>query len=130
MTNQRDEVAAWLGDGHGLDDGQVAELARLYDQIAERYPGPYDKVDREAALATAHELLVAADPASVVTELGGELLRARQLERSTLARMQQAAVQLVEPREAKPKGVRSQSGFARAAGVDRMLVLKWLGLRR
>jgi hypothetical protein len=128
MTKQRSEVEALLGADHGLDNRQVAKLERLADQIADRYPGVAAKADREAALAMAHELLTAVvDPDRVVHELGLELFRVRRAERDTLVRIEQAAVMLVE--DPPGEGVRSESGFARRAGVDRMTIRKWRGRR-
>jgi hypothetical protein len=123
----RGEVEVWLGDGHGLDDSQVAELRRQAGLIADRYPD--DEAEREVALTAALELLTEGDPEATVAGMGRDLAASRSQERAALVRIEQAASMLVEPPELKPKGVRSQSGFARAAGVDRMTVLKWLGLR-
>jgi len=128
-AQQRGEVEVWLGDDHGLDDGQVAELRRQASLIAARYPDPGDASEREAALSAAREVLTADDPGTVVAGMGDELGQARSSQRMALVRIEQAAAMLVEPPESKPKGVRSQSGFAKTAGVDRMTVLKWLGLR-
>jgi hypothetical protein len=129
MTTQRSEVEAWLGDGHGLDDRQVAEIQRQADQIAARYPDPDDEDARGTALMVAYRVLTYEDPELVVADLGEKLSRNRRERRAVMVQLEQAASMLVEPPEARPKGVRSQSGFATLAGVDRMTVLKWLGLR-
>jgi hypothetical protein len=130
---QRHEVEAWLGDSHGLDGELVAEFERQSDLIAARYPDPDDETERETARTAAYEVLSAGKHGltheALVVAMGDELGRARSQERAALVRIEQAASMLVEPPESKPKGVRSQSGFAKAAGVDRMTVLKWLGLR-
>lgn len=122
---QRYEIEAWLGDGHGLTDSQIRDLGRVADEIEERYPEPDDADDREAALTTAYRLLMQ-DGDTVVRELAADLLAARVADRRARVALRQAAMVLV--REGG-RGVESQAGFATAAGVDRMAVRDWLGLR-
>lgn len=122
---QRYELDAWLGDDHGLTDEQVTALMELADDINTRYPGPDNTEERDAALTTAYRLMVE-DPRHVVSELSGDLARARLAEARALAALRQAATTLI--REGG-RGVESQAGFAATAGVDRMAVRTWLGLR-
>lgn len=130
---QRSEAEAWMRSAKATLGAHPhlghARAERIAAQIVNRYPSLDDEAARDAAVAAAYEVLVADNPESVVAGMGDELGRARSLQRMALVRIEQAASMLVEPPESKPKGVRSQSGFARAAGVDRMTVLKWLGLR-
>lgn len=130
---QKHDVEAWLGDNHNLDAFDVTELQRQADLIAARYPNPDDEHEREVALTAALEVVVdAGDPEAVVAGMGRDLAAARSQERAAWVRLGQAASMLVElpsMENPSPKGVRSQRGFAKAAGVDRMTVLKWLGLR-
>lgn len=118
---QRHELAAWLGDNH-LPDEQFDELLRIADHIEARYPDPDDADDRAAALTIAHRLLIGDDAADLLAELAAERQAARQAEARALAGLRQAATMLV-PAE------RSESGFAREAGLDRMAVRGWLGKR-
>lgn len=126
MTIQRYEIEEWLGDGHGLDDDQVAELMRAAEMIAARYPDEDDRDEREAALTVTYRLMVE-QPDVVVADLAEVLAAARAAEVRALAGIRQAAVTLVRD---GGRGVQSQAGFAAAAGVDRMAVRTWLGLRR
>jgi hypothetical protein len=125
---QRYEIEAWLGDDHGLTEDQIRDLLRTADEIAARYPDPDDADDRETALTVAYRLLVE-PPENVVDELGAALTRARVAEANAKAALRQAAVTLVRVGDRSARGVRSQAGFATAAGVDRMAVKDWLGLR-
>lgn len=136
MTTQRHEIEAWLGDDHGLTDDQVDELARISDEIYERYCAPDDDVDdpemveadlaqasqdeRDDALTTAYQLLLG-EP-NVTSKLASDLVRARQATNRALAGLRQAARMTVAP-----AGDDTEAGFARLAGVDRMTVRKWLG---
>lgn len=129
MTTQRYEIEAWLGDDHGLTTDQITDLARVSDQIADRYPDPDDRDDREAALTVAYRLMVE-DPETVVHELAAERQRAQLAEAHALAGLRQAAVTLVEPAGSKGgQGISTQQGYAARAGVTRMTVRDWLGLR-
>lgn len=126
MQTQRYEIEAWLGEDHGLTDEQVDELTRISDEIDARYPDKQDDRDeRDAALTVAYRLMVE-DPATVVRELAADLARARQAEARAWAGLRQGALSLV--REGG-RGVESQAGYAQQAGVDRMAVREWLGLR-
>lgn len=126
------EVVAWLGDNHGLTAEQVAELVRVCDELAERYPKPGDKEVREVARSVVLEALRAVNPETAVAEGGESLVWARKGVREALVSLEALALLLVVPpseENPKPTGVQSQRGFADRAGVDRMTVLKWLGLR-
>lgn len=127
MTTERHELLAWLGDDHGLTERQIADLSQNAYLIAERYPDPDEADEREAALTMAYRLMVE-DPEDVVAELAGDLTRARVAEARALAALRQGAVQLVEPSGRGDHGLRTQGGYAAAAGVDRHTVRRnWLG---
>jgi hypothetical protein len=119
---QRYEIEEWLGDDHGLDVDRVTDLVSAADEIACRYPDPDDRDDREAALTVAYRLMVE-DPETVVAALRVE----RERGRLALLGLQQAAHTLVEDGATRWSGIRSEAGFARAAGVDRMTVRDWRG---
>lgn len=122
MTTQRYEIEAWLGDARDeMTDEQIEAFCRIADEIGERYPDPDDADEREAALITAHQILMG--ETDVVDELAGSLTRARTAEFRALAGLRQAATMLV------PDGRETEAGFARHAGVDRMAVRGWLGKR-
>lgn len=141
-ATQRHEIEAWLGDDHGLTDDQVTGLMEISDEIYARYCTPDEGVDdpemveldlaqaseveRQEALTTAYRLMVE-QPGEVVTQLGVALRSTRQQETRVMAALRQAARQLVAT--GGGQGIESQAGFARAAGVDRMTVRDWLGLR-
>jgi hypothetical protein len=85
-----------------------------------------------ASLAGIPGLLVARlidDPDAHVAALNAERHAAHRYERDVLDAIQGAARRLVDPESGKgARGVRSQAGFAKAAGVDRAAVRTWLGL--
>ncbi|MGW9120660.1 hypothetical protein ACWGRV_29310 [Streptomyces sp. NPDC055663] len=117
---QEYEMRAWLGDGHGLNDGQVADLMRISDEISESYPDPDDQDLRDAALGTAYRLMTG--DTSVVDEYAETLSRARRMEACALAALAQGARTLVPTRQ------ETEKDYAIRAGVDRMTVRRrWLG---
>lgn len=117
---QRHEILAWLGDNQGdLTDDQLDEFIALAEDIEERYPDADDRDEAEAALIAAHRLLVEG-PDAVIAELAAARTAARAAEVAALAGLRQAAVQLVPSK-------RTEAGFGREAGVDRMTVRKWTG---
>lgn len=116
---QQYELEAWLGNDHGLTDEQFADLLAQAEDIQGRYPDPDDQDVRDAALSTAHRLLLGQD--DVLTELAKQRADARAAESQALAGLRQAALMLV------PDGSRSEKGFAEQVGVDRQAVRKWLG---
>lgn len=123
---QRYELDAWLGDDHDLDEDQVRHLLAAANDIEVRYPDPDDADDREVALTVAYRLMVE-DAEDVVVELGADLSRARVAGVRAMAGLQQAANAVIVPDAVHGDGVRSVSGFAKLAGVDRMTVLRrWL----
>lgn len=127
MATERDELLEWLGDDHQLTGEQVDELARIADEIAERYPE--QDGEREAALRVAYRLMVE-DPEDVAAELADDLLRARQAQSQAMAAVQQAATMLIDTNAKRgTRGIGTQGGFASFMGVDRMTVRQWLGLR-
>lgn len=140
MPTQRYELESWLGDDHGLTDDQVTELMQIADDIYDRYvtvdPDAFDpdqyqrdleqesETEREAALLVAYRLMV--EPAA---EVVAELRAAREAGRVATIGLRQAATQLVDPYAGKgARGLRSQAGYATAAGVDRSVVREWIGL--
>ncbi|MFF4791880.1 hypothetical protein ACFY2M_19425 [Streptomyces sp. NPDC001276] len=117
------ELEAWLGDDHGLTDGQLTELLAQAGEIEVRYPDPDDQAERDAALSVAYRLMT--EPAeAVVADYAAQLATARASEAAALVALQHAARTLV------PAGEMSEAGFADKAGVDRMTVRRrWLNKR-
>lgn len=119
---QRYELDAWLGDDHGLNEDQINDLLTAADDIAARYPDGDDQAERDAALSVAYRLMT--EPVEdVLSEYGKQRSDARAATSAATAGLQQAAQVLIQD------GKLSESGFARAAGVDRMTVRNWLGKR-
>lgn len=118
---QQYELEAWLGDDHGLNDDRISELLQHANDIEERYPDADDQPERDAALSTAYQLIQGQD--DVIATLAAERDRAKQAEVQALAGLRQAAVMLISA------GSRTEAGFSRQAGVDRMAVRRWLGKR-
>lgn len=125
---QHHELTAWLGDGHGLSEEQVASLLATAQDIETRYPNEDDADDREVSMLITYRLLVE-DPAVALGEQATKLARARRAEHQALVAIRQAALCLVEPGDTGARGIASARGFSRAAGVDRQAVLSWLGRR-
>lgn len=121
MATQRYELEAWLGDDHGLTDEQIDELLQQADEIEDRYPDADNQTERDAALSTAYQLIQGQD--EVIETLAEERDRAKLAEIQALAGLRQAALMLI------PSGSRTEAGFAKQAGVDRMAVRTWLGKR-
>jgi hypothetical protein len=119
-TMQRYELDAFLGDDHGLDEEQINELLAKADEIEERCDADPDEMGEE--LVAAYRLM-RENPGEVVKELADRRLAASIAELNALAGLRQAAIVLIE------RGDFTESGFSRAAGVDRMTVRKWLGKR-
>lgn len=111
---QQYELEAWLGDDHGLDENELAELLQQADEIEDRFPDPDDKAEKHVALVTAYKLIKGDE--SVIDELAKDRVHARAAESRALAGLQQAA---------RMAGAANESAFARRAGVDRMTVRKW-----
>jgi hypothetical protein len=120
MATQQYVLEAWLGDDHGLDDDQLAELLTISNEIDERYPDKDDQPERDAALSAAYRLMTEG-PDSVIAELAASRVAARTAEVVALAGLRQAAHQLISA------GDRTEAGFAREGGVDRMAIRSWLG---
>ncbi|MFJ6559934.1 hypothetical protein ACIQMV_08635 [Streptomyces sp. NPDC091412] len=118
---QMHELEAWLGDDHGLTGEQLAELLAQADEIQERYPDPDNQPERDAALSTAYRILLVQD--EVIGELAQQRADARAAELQALAGLRQAALMLIST------GSRTEAGFAKQVGVDRMTVRNWLGKR-
>ena len=117
---QRHEILAWLGDDHTLTADQLDEFTTAADEIEQQYPDPDDQDEAQAALIAAYRLLVE-DRTAVVRELSAQLASARRAEQLAVAGLKQAAKQLIDARQ------RTEAGFAREAGVDRMTVRAWRG---
>lgn len=130
QITQRYELEAWLGDDHGLTDEQITELMRVSDEIEQRYSedGDEDRESREAALTVAYRLMVE-DAETVVRDLSAALWQARLAEARALAGLRQGALTLVKDPGKGARGIRTQQGYADRAGVTRMTVRDWLGLR-
>lgn len=116
---QRYEMDAWLGDHHGLDEDQIDELIDTAAGLADQHED--DSQCMEAELIVAYRLMVEI-PEEVVRELGAELLAARVAESRAKAGLQRAALRLIRE---NGRGVHSEAGFARTAGIDRMTVRGW-----
>jgi hypothetical protein len=119
---QQYELEAWLGDNHGLDEDQLAELLRTAGDLEEQYPDEDDRDDREAALVAAYRLMIEA-PDDLIAELAAERTAARIAERKALVALRQIGVTRIT------NGDATEAGFAQQAGVDRMAVRGWLGKR-
>lgn len=119
---QLHELEAWLGDNHGLDENELAELLTEADEIGDRYSDPDDQAERDAALSAAYRLLT--EPTQdVLADYGKQRSDARAAASAASAALQQAARTTVGPSKL------SEAGFARVADVDRMTVRKWVGKR-
>ncbi|MFF8618298.1 hypothetical protein [Streptomyces sp. NPDC015350] len=120
MNIQEHEMRAWLGDGHGLDDAQVADLMCISDGISARHPDPDDQDLRDAALGTAYRLMTG--DSGVIEEYAETLAHARRMEACAMAALEQGALTLVL------SGQEQERRYAERAGVDRMTVRRrWLG---
>lgn len=115
---QRYELDAYLGDDHGLDEDQIAELLAKTDDIEERCDADPDEMREE--LVAAYRLM-REEPNIVVAELAERRIEAIVAEANALAGLRQSAIVLIG------RGDATEAGFARLAGVDRMTVRKWLG---
>ncbi|GAA3590881.1 hypothetical protein [Streptomyces osmaniensis] len=115
------ELEAWLGNDHELNEDQLTQLLDEANEIEERYPDADDQPERDAALSTAYQLLLGQD--EVIEELARKRDAAKAAESQALAGLRQAALMLI------PNESRTESGFAKQAGVDRMAVRGWLGKR-
>lgn len=74
--------------------------------------------------------IITEDPANVVKELAEVRREAIRAEERARADLRVAASMIIDRNSGKgARGIRSKAGFAAAAGIDRMLVLEWLGLR-
>jgi copper oxidase (laccase) domain-containing protein len=121
MANtQHHEILAWLGPAADeLTPEQVDRLAREADDIAAYYPDPDDADQREAALTAACRYLLG----ELTLEQAGQERRATQVAE---ARARTAAIQVAAmvARDGADK-----APTARAAGIDRMTLLRRLGER-
>lgn len=115
---QRYELEAWLGDDHGLTEGQIEELLGQADEVGARSGDDHDEA-REALTAAYRLMREGVD--TVVADLAQRRAAARAAEIDAVAGLRQIAITLIE------RGDATEAGFARQAGVDRMTVRKWLG---
>lgn len=119
---QLHELEAWLGDNHGLNEGELTELLNQADEIEERYPDADDQAERDAALSAAYRLKT--EPIEdVLADYGKQRSDARAAASIASAALQQAARTVVAD------GTLSEAGFSRVAHIDRMSVRKWTGKR-
>ncbi|MFI9801945.1 hypothetical protein [Streptomyces sp. NPDC052302] len=117
---QQFELEAWLGDDHGLDEGQIQELLQHAEEVEAQYPDADDREEAAAALTVAYRLIRGDE--GVVEELAADLAAARAAEVRAMAALRQTAIMTIPT-----AGHGAETGFARTAGVDRMTVRKWLG---
>lgn len=117
---QDHELDAWLGDARrDLTDEQYARLVDEAQEIARRYPDRDDRDDAVAALTGALQYLLGE---TTPTAAGTALVTARLAASQALATARQVA--RMAARDGAPKAT-----TARAAGIDRMTLLKDLGER-
>jgi hypothetical protein len=116
---ERRGVLAWLGEDHGFTGEQVERLVAESAVIAARYPDVDDTDEREAALSAAARYL---HGDLDVTSAGAQLWQARTAAARALAGARQVARMRALDGAAK-------ATTAREAGIDRMTLLKDLGLR-
>lgn len=112
------EMEAWAGPAWGeLTDAQREQLARVADDVDERYPDPDDQPLRDAALS-----------AVVQCMLGGITLAetGREFHQAQRAREIAKAAALGATLLASVDG-RTETGIAEELGVTRMTVRSWLG---
>jgi hypothetical protein len=120
LIDRRTELQAWLGPAlDELDEDQRDRIVRESDRIDERYPGPDDTDDREAALSAAVQYLLGE---TTIDEARATLDRARGDERRAFVAAVQIATMAVH--DGTPKAT-----AARAAGLNRMTLLEALGER-
>lgn len=120
------DVEAWLGDGHSLTAAQMRTLTDLWDTLTARGAS----ADERQAVMSAALRLTGETATVVVADFGAQLEEKRVEQRAVLAALEYLAKTVVDP-EARQgsSGVSTQRGFTELAGVDRMTVRKWLGLR-
>ena len=112
---ERHELEAWLGPAlEDLSPEQVDRLHREAQNIAARYPDPDDADDREAALTAAVQYLLGD---LTLEEAGKRRRETRAAERH--ARVQ--AIQLAVMAEADGMPT---AAAARAAGIDRQVLIR------
>lgn len=114
------ELRAWLGPASAeLTPEQIERVDAESRAIEERYPGPDEAPEREAALSAVVQYLLGETTAE---DANRELIQARGRERRAYVAALQMAVML--HRDGTPKAT-----AARAAGIDRMKLLEALGER-
>lgn len=119
---QQYELEAWLGNDHGLNEDELAELLDEANEIEARYPDADDQAERDAAFSAAYRLKT--EPVEdVLADYGKQRTDARAAASAASAALQQAARTVVAP------GKLSEAGFGRVSLVDRMTVRKWLDKR-
>jgi hypothetical protein len=119
-------VADWLANHPTLTAAQHDLMRRAGDLAATLYPQLDDTQTRDQALTAAAQLVLTDNPAAAVKAFREERERGLELVDQARVALQLAALLLIED---GGKGLRSQQGFAKAAGVNRTAVLGWLGKR-
>lgn len=115
-----DDLMAWLGPAAAdLTPEQTERVAAEAQRIAERYPDPDERPERDAALSAAVQYLLGETTAE---DASRALVDARLREREAYVTALQVAVMLAG--DGVPDAV-----AARRAGIDRMRLLKALGKR-
>lgn len=115
-----DSLMAWLGPAATeLTPEQMEQVADASRDINARYPDPDDTAIRDVALSAAVQYLLGE---TTPEQADRALMAARTAEREAYATALQVAVMMV--RTGVPKAT-----AARAAGIDRMSLLKALGER-
>ncbi len=121
-----DDLRNWLGPAaDDITPEQLDRLAAASRDIDGRYPDPDEQGERDAALSAALQHMLGETTAE---DAARALINARAAADRAYAAALQHAVMLVRDREAageKP----NKLGAAKAAGVDRMSLLKALGER-
>lgn len=115
-----DTHGAWLGDAaDDLTPEQLERFAAEWDEISARYPTRDDDEEANAALSACVQYLL---EETTVEDAGIERRRTQRAEMLALAAARQVA--RMAALDGMPKAT-----AARAAGVDRMTLLKDLGER-
>lgn len=112
------EMEAWAGPAwEDLTESQREQLARIADDVAERYPDPDDQPLRDAALSAAVQYMLGD---TNLEEVGQEFHRTQRARELAKVAAKQAA------RIANTDGV-PETQIASMLGVNRMTVRSWLG---
>jgi len=116
----RNELLNWLGDTVTLTGEQMDHLIDASLDIDQRYPDEDEQLERDAALSAALQYLLGETTPDIARET---LVSARAAERRAYVAALQMAVM------AHRLGGVDKAPAARAAGIDRMRLLRALGER-